>query len=227
MSTRTLTLDDDLYRYLIDVSVRETPIQRRLREETAKLEMARMQIAPEQGQFMALLVTLMGARKTLEVGVFTGYSTLSVAAALPDEGRVIACDVSDEWTSVARRYWKEAGLDGKIDLRLAPAAETLDSLIEKGQKDQFDFAFIDADKENYVRYYEQCLQLVRPGGLIAVDNTLWSGRVIDSDDQSNETKSIRELNEALRKDSRIRLSLVPIGDGLTLALKLQAVGQSR
>ncbi|HSR55343.1 MAG TPA: class I SAM-dependent methyltransferase [Alphaproteobacteria bacterium] len=227
MSTRTLTLDDDLYRYLIDVSVRETPIQRRLREETAKLEMARMQIAPEQGQFMALLVMLMGARKTLEVGVFTGYSTLCVAAALPDEGQVIACDVSDEWTSVARRYWKEAGLDGKIDLRLAPAAETLDSLIEKGEKGQFDFAFIDADKENYARYYEQCLQLVRPGGLIAVDNTLWSGSVIDSDDQSNETNSIRELNEALRKDSRIRLSLVPIGDGLTLALKLRAVSQSR
>jgi len=222
MSTRSLTLDEDLYRYLIDVSLRETPIQRRLREETAGLEMSQMQIAPEQGQFMALLVALMGARNTLEVGVFTGYSALCVAAALPDEGRVIACDVSDEWTSIARKYWKEAGLDGKIDLRLAPAAETLDSLIGGGEKGRYDFAFIDADKENYPRYYEQCLELVRPGGLIAVDNTLWSGSVIDSDNQSNDTQSIRAFNEALRKDSRIRLSLVPIGDGMTLALKLEA-----
>lgn len=219
MSTRTLTLNDDLYRYLVDVSVRETPIQRRLRDETAKLDMARMQIAPEQGQFMALLVALMGARSTLEVGVFTGYSALCVAGALPEDGRVIACDVSEEWTSVARRYWKEAGLDGKIDLRLGPAAETLASLIEEGEVGQFDFAFIDADKENYARYFEQCFELVRPGGLIAVDNTLWSGNVIDSADQSNDTNSIRAFNEALRKDSRIRLSLVPIGDGLTLAMK--------
>ncbi len=224
MSNRTLSLDDGLYRYLIDVSVRETPLQRRLREETAKLEMARMQIAPEQGQFMALLVALMGARRTLEVGVFTGYSALSVAAALPEDGRVVACDVNEEWTSLARRYWKEAGVEEKIDLRLGPAAETLGSLIEGGERGNFDFAFIDADKENYGRYFELCLDLVRPGGLIAVDNTLWSGNVIDSADQSNDTKSIRAFNEALRNDSRIRLSLVPIGDGLTLALKLQASG---
>ncbi len=224
MSNRTLSLDDGLYRYLVDVSVRETPLQRRLREETAKLEMARMQIAPEQGQFMALLVALMGARRTLEVGVFTGYSALSVAAALPEDGRVVACDVNEEWTSLARRYWKEAGVEEKIDLRLGPAAETLGSLIEGGERGNFDFAFIDADKENYGRYFELCLDLVRPGGLIAVDNTLWSGNVIDSADQSNDTKSIRAFNEALRNDSRIRLSLVPIGDGLTLALKLQASG---
>jgi predicted O-methyltransferase YrrM len=222
MSTHTLTLDDDLYRYLIDVSVRETPIRRRLREATARLEMSRMQIAPEQGQFMAFLVALMGARNALEVGVFTGYSALCVAEALPADGRVIACDVSEEWTSIARKYWKEAGLDGKIDLRLAPAAETLDSLIKNGEKGRFDFAFIDADKENYSRYYEQCLELIRPGGLIAVDNTLWSGSVIDSNDQSRDTQSIRAFNEALRNDSRIRLSLVPIGDGMTLALKLEA-----
>lgn len=224
MSTRTLTLDDDLYRYLVDVSVRETPVQRRLREETAGLEMARMQIAPEQGQFMALLVSLMGARNTLEVGVFTGYSALCVAGALPEHGRIVACDVSEEWTSVARRYWNEAGLGGKIDLRLAPAAETLASLIKGGEKGRYDFAFIDADKENYAQYFEQCLELIRPGGLIAVDNTLWSGSVIDSADQSNDTKSIRAFNEARRNDSRIRLSLVPIGDGLTLAMKLQAPG---
>ncbi|MDH3412340.1 MAG: class I SAM-dependent methyltransferase [Gammaproteobacteria bacterium] len=224
MSTRTLTLGDDLYQYLLDVSLRETPIQRRLREETAGLEMARMQIAPEQGQFMALLVALIGARDTLEVGVFTGYSALCVAGALPEDGRILACDVSEEWTSIARRYWKEAGVDGKIDLRLAPATETLAALIKGGEKGRFDFAFIDADKENYALYFEQCLELLRPGGLVVVDNTLWSGRVVDAEDQSNDTKAIRELNEALRKDSRIGLSLVPIGDGLTLAMKLQNAG---
>lgn len=224
MSTRTLTLNDDLYQYLLDVSLRETPIQRRLREETARMEMAGMQISPEQGQFMALLVVLMGARNTLEVGVFTGYSALCVAGALPEDGRILACDVSEEWTSIARRYWKEAGVDGKIELRLAPASETLAALIKAGEKGRFDFAFIDADKENYGVYFEQCLELLRPGGLIAVDNTLWSGSVLDAEDQSKDTKAIRELNKALRKDSRIRLSLVPIGDGLTLAMKLQNVG---
>ncbi len=224
MSTRTLTLNDDLYQYLLDVSLRETPIQRRLREETARMEMVGMQISPEQGQFMALLVALMGARNTLEVGVFTGYSALCVAGALPEDGRILACDVSEEWTSIARRYWKEAGVDGKIELRLAPATETLAALIEGGEKGRFDFAFIDADKENYGVYFEQCLELLRPGGLIAVDNTLWSGSVLDAEDQSKDTKAIRELNKALRKDSRIRLSLVPIGDGLTLAMKLQNVG---
>lgn len=224
MSTRTLTLNDDLYQYLLDVSLRETPIQRRLREETARMEMAGMQISPEQGQFMALLVALMGARNTLEVGVFTGYSALCVAGALPEDGRILACDVSEEWTSIARRYWKEAGVDGKIELRLAPATETLAALIKGGEKGRFDFAFIDADKENYGVYFEQCLELLRPGGLIAVDNTLWSGSVLNAEDQSKDTKAIRELNEALRNDSRIRLSLVPIGDGLTLAMKLQNVG---
>jgi predicted O-methyltransferase YrrM len=224
MSTRTLTLDEDLHRYMVDVSLRETPIRRRLREETAKLEPARMQIAPEQGQLMALLVSLMGARNTLEVGVFTGYSALCVAEALPDDGHIIACDVSEEWTSVAQRYWKEAGVEGKIELKLAPAVESLTSLIEKGKEGQFDFAFIDADKENYATYFDRCLELLRPGGLIAVDNTLWSGRVIDSADQSNDTKVLRAFNEALRNDSRIALSMVPIGDGLTLALKLGSKG---
>lgn len=224
MSTRTLTLDDELYQYLLDVSLRETTIQRRLREETAGLEMAEMQISPEQGQFMALLVALIGARDTLEVGVFTGYSALCVAAALPDNGRIVACDVSEEWTTIARRYWREAGVDGKIALKLAPATETLAGLIDSGEKGRFDFAFIDADKKNYALYFEQCLELLRPGGLVAVDNTLWSGSVVDPRDQSNDTKAIREFNKALRKDSRIRLSLVPIGDGLTLAMKLQKTG---
>ena len=220
MSTRTLSLDDDLYRYLLGVSVHETAIQRRLREETAKLEMARMQIAPEQGQFMALLVTLVGARNTIEVGVFTGYSALTVAAVLPEDGRVVACDVSEEWTAIARRYWKEAEVDRKIDLKLGPAGKTLASMIENGDEGRFDFAFIDADKENYALYFEQCMQLIRAGGLIAVDNTLWSGKVIDSSDQSKDTRAIRAFNDKLAQDSRVRLSLVPIGDGLTLALKL-------
>lgn len=224
MSNRTLSLDDGLYDYLLDVSLRETPLQKRLRDETARLEMARMQIAPEQGQFMALLVGLMGARNTLEVGVFTGYSALCVAAALPDDGRIVACDVSEEWTSVGRRYWEEAGVAGKIELRIAPAAGTLASLIEEGRAGAFDFAFIDADKENYSQYFEQCLKLVRAGGLIAIDNTLWSGSVIDSDDQSRDTKAIRALNQSLRDDSRIVLSLVPIGDGLTLAMKRGSAG---
>ncbi len=168
---------------------------------------------------MAFLVRLVGVRNALELGVFTGYSALWMATALPEDGRLLACDVSEEWTSVGRPYWEEAGVAGKIDLRIAPAAETLGSLIESGRRESYDFAFIDADKGNYGLYFEQCLELVRPGGLIAVDNTLWSGNVVDSDDQSDDTKAIRAFNEALRGDSRVNLSMVPIGDGLTLAMK--------
>lgn len=219
MSNRTISLDDGLHEYLLDVSVREEDVLRRLREETAGLEMARMQISPEQGQLMKLLIKLLRARKTIEVGVFTGYSSLCVAMALPPQGRIIACDVSEEWTEIARRYWSEAGVDGKIDLRIAPATETLAELVESGQQETFDFAFIDADKSNYADYFEHCLKLVRPGGVIGVDNTLWSGRVIDSSDASADTMAIREFNESLKGDSRIDLSLVPIGDGLTLAMK--------
>ena len=219
MSNRTLSMTDALYDYLLAVSSREPEILRRLREETARLPNAGMQIGPEQGQFMALLVQLLGARRTLEVGVFTGYSSLAVALALPPDGRVVACDVSEEWTAIARRYWAEAGVAGKIELRLGPAVGTLDALLADGQADGFDFAFIDADKENYDNYYERALRLVRPGGLIAIDNVLWGGHVADPEAQGESLAAIRALNAKLHRDERVALSLVPIGDGLTLALK--------
>ena len=216
MSRRTEALTDELYEYLLDVSLREPAILRELREETGALEKAQMQISPDQGQLMAMLVQLIGARRTLDVGTFTGYSALVVALALPRDGRVVACDVSEEWTSIGRRYWMKAGVADKIDLRLAPAIETLDGLL-RGGLDSFDFAFIDADKANYDAYYERCLQLVRPGGLIAVDNVLWHGKVIDPTVTDADTEAIRRLNAKLKSDERVSLSLVPIGDGLTLA----------
>ena len=219
MSNRTLSMTDALYDYLLAVSSREPEILRRLREETARLPNAGMQIGPEQGQFMGLLIQLMGARRTLEVGVFTGYSSLAVALALPPDGRIVACDVSEEWTAIARRHWAEAGVAGKIELRLGPAVATLDALLADGQADGFDFAFIDADKENYDNYYERALRLVRPGGLIAIDNVLWSGRVADPEAQGESLAAIRALNAKLHRDERVALSLVPIGDGLTLALR--------
>jgi len=219
MSNQTFTLSNQLYDYLLSVSLREPELLRQLREETANHPMGRMQIAPEQGQFMALLVQLIGATKTLEVGVFTGYSSLCVALALPSDGKIVACDVSEEYTSVARRYWEAAGVAHKIELRLAPAIDTLDQLLASGQAGTFDFAFIDADKANYHRYYERSLQLVRPGGLIVIDNVLWSGRVADHNVQDNQTEAIRALNQKLHQDERITLSLVPIADGLTLAIK--------
>ena len=220
MSNKTFTLSDDLYAYLFDNSVREPDILRRLREETARDSMARMQIAPEQGQLMQLLVRLMGARRYLEVGVFTGYSSLAVALALPADGRILACDVSDTWTKVARRYWAEAGVAGKIDLRLAPAQQTLEGLIAAGAGGSFDFVFIDADKTSYQAYYEQALTLIRVGGLIAIDNTLWEGRVADPTARDADTQAIRDFNRHLRDDGRVQQCLVPIGDGLSLALKL-------
>ncbi|MDQ3755466.1 MAG: class I SAM-dependent methyltransferase [Acidobacteriota bacterium] len=219
MSNKFLPLNDRLYEYLQVVSLREPDILRRLREETSALPDARMQISPEQGQFMALLVQLMNAEKTLEVGVFTGYSALCVALALPANGRVVACDISEEWTQIARRYWVAAGIAEKITLRLAPANETLDELLADGQAGTFDFAFIDADKSNYEGYYERALKLVRTGGLIAVDNVLWSGRVADATEQEPDTVSLRAFNRKLHQDDRVSLSLVPIADGLTLALK--------
>ncbi|HET7369282.1 MAG TPA: class I SAM-dependent methyltransferase [Gammaproteobacteria bacterium] len=219
MSSRTVSLNDELYQYLLDVSVREPGVLRRLREETARLENSNMQIAPEQGRLLALLVQVMGARRCIEVGVFTGYSSLSVALALPPDGRIVACDVSEEYTDVARRYWREAGVEDKIDLRLAPALTTLESMIEADEDRQYDFAFIDADKTHYANYFERVLKLLRPDGLIAIDNTLWSGRTLDPADESEDTVAIREFNDRLYADERIDLSLVPIGDGLTLARK--------
>jgi len=219
MSNTTFSLPDDLRDYLLSVSLREAPVLKRLRERTAADSMSRMQIAPEQGQFMSLLVQLMGVRKALEIGVYTGYSALCVAGALPDDGRLVACDINETWTTLARDYWREANVTHKIDLRLAPALATLDELVQAGESGSFDFAFIDADKENYLAYYERVLQLLRPGGLMAIDNTLWSGSVIDPSNREPDTLAIRAFNEALHADNRVQISLVPIGDGLTLALK--------
>jgi predicted O-methyltransferase YrrM len=204
---------------MLSVSLREPDLLRRLREETAELPQSECQISPEQGQFMAFLVKLMGAQRTLEVGVFTGYSSLVVALALPEDGQVVACDVSSEWTAVARQYWQEAGVAHKVDLHLAPAVETLDRLLEKGQGDSFDFAFIDADKVEYDAYYERCLCLIRSGGLIAFDNVFRHGRVADPEVTDAGTRVIRALNRKLHGDGRIDLSVVPIGDGVTLARK--------
>lgn len=219
MLKKTLGLDEQLYNYFLSVSLRESEILKQLREETSRLPNAIMQIAPEQGQFMAMLIQLLGATKTLEVGVFTGYSSLCVALALPVNGKIVACDVSEEYTTIARRYWQAAGVADKVELRLAPALETLDQLLATGQAETFDFAFIDADKGNYYAYYERALQLIRPGGLIAVDNVLWSGRVADPQSQENTTKALRDFNQKLHQDQRINLSIVPIADGLTLAIK--------
>ena len=219
MTNRTLNLDDDLYRYLLAVSLRETPLQARLRAETARLANARWQIAPEQGQFMALLVRLIGARKLVEVGTFTGYSALCMAAALPDDGRLICCDIPGDYNAVAERYWREAGLAGRIEQRLAPALETLAALEAEGLAGSIDLIFIDADKANYPAYFEQALRLVRQGGLILFDNTLWSGRVLEQSPDSADTRAIQALNLALRDDERIDLSLLPLGDGLSLCRK--------
>ncbi len=219
MSNRSIELDDRLYDYLLAATLRESEVQAELRQVTAAHPQSRMQIAPEQGQFMALLVQLIGAKKTLEIGVFTGYSALAVAIALPADGQVVACDVDKEAGAIARTYWEKANVAHKIDLRVAPALDTLDQLIASGESGTFDFAFIDADKSNYDSYYERSLQLLRPGGLIAVDNTLWYGRVADPDVQDNRTKCIRALNEKVRDDQRVTMSLLPIGDGLLLAVK--------
>jgi predicted O-methyltransferase YrrM len=219
MSNRTTPIDARLHGYLLEHSLRESDVKRRLREVTASLEQSGMQIAPEQGQFMALLVELIGARRIVEIGTFTGYSALCMAEAMPADGTLICCDLSEEWTGIARGFWREAGVEERIDLRLGPALETLDALLAQGGEGQFDMAFIDADKGNYTRYFDRCLTLVRPGGLILFDNTLWDGRVADPQDQEEDTRAIRALNDRLLGDRRVTLSLVPIGDGLTLARK--------
>jgi predicted O-methyltransferase YrrM len=220
MSNQSIGLSDPLYQYLLANSVREPEILAQLRAETAEHPLVNMQISPEQGQLMGLLVQLIGAKKCLEVGVFTGYSSLAVALNLPDDGRIIACDVSDEFTSIARRYWQEAGVSNKIDLHIAPALDTLDRLIANGESGTFDFAFIDADKNNYGAYYDRCFQLVRQGGLILVDNVLWYGRVADpAMDNDKRTQAIKQINQQIYHDDRVQISLIPIGDGLTIARK--------
>ena len=220
MTDRNVNLDARLYAYLQEHSLREHPVLRELREATAGMRHSGMQISPEQGQFMALLVRMLNARFTLEIGVFTGYSALAVALALPADGQVVACDVSEEWTSMAKRYWEKAGVAQRIRLKLAPAKSTLDALLESGEAGRFDFAFIDADKTGYLDYYERCLKLVRKGGLIVTDNTLWSGKVADASVQDEDTKALRAFNDALHRDGRVAVSMLPIGDGVTLALKL-------
>src|SRR6478735_7834518 len=206
MTNKTIGLSDELAAYVLEVGTRESDVLARLRAETAALPEHRMQVAPEQGAFLAMLVELTGARQCLEV-----------AAALPQDGRLVCCDVSEEWTSIAQRYWQEAGVAGRIDLRIAPAAETLDGLLASGAESTYDFAFVDADKSGYDGYYERLLRLVRPGGLIAFDNTLWGGRVLDRDPEDQHTRALQALNGKLAGDERISLCLLPVADGVTLA----------
>ena len=220
MSTATIILDEKLREYLLNVSVKESEILRELREETAQMEYSAMQISPEQGAFMSFLVELIQAKRTLEIGVFTGYSALVVAMALPEDGIVTACDVSKEWANVGMKYWKKAQVENKINLRIAPALKTLDQLLSEGKQGTYDFAFIDADKIEYQGYFDKSLELLRIGGLIAIDNVLWGGSVIDDSIQDSSTKAIRKINKKLYQDERVSISMVPIGDGLTLARKL-------
>ncbi len=220
MTHRSHFLSPEIYHYLLNVSLHEAPILKELREVTASHPAFQMMIGPDQGQFLALLVKLIGARYTLDIGTFTGYSALSVALALPENGQMIACDIDTESTKIAMSFWQKAGVENKIDLKIAPALDTLDALIKAGHKDHFDFAFIDADKRNNDKYYEKALALVRPGGLIAIDNVLWYGRVIDESNQEKTTQAIREFNQMLFADTRVDISMIPIGDGLTLARKV-------
>jgi caffeoyl-CoA O-methyltransferase len=217
MANKTIGLSDELAAYVLEVGTREPGVLARLREETAALPEHGMQIAPEQGAFLALLVELTGTRRCLEIGTFTGYSSTAVAMALPADGRIVCCDISEAWTSMARRYWDEAGVAGKIDLRIAPATETLDGLLADGAESTYDFAFVDADKSGYDGYYERLLRLVRPGGLIVLDNRLWSGRVVEQDTADEDTQALQALNRKLAGDDRISLCLLPVADGVTLA----------
>jgi len=219
MSNRSTGLSEPLYDYLLQSSLREHEVLRELRHATETQSMPQMRSAPEQGQFMALLIRLMGAKRLIEVGTYTGYATLWMALALPEEGEIISCDISEGWTDLARKHWQKAGVADRITLKLAPAAETLKLLVDDGGSASFDLAFIDADKENYDAYFELCLQLIRPGGLILVDNVLWGGSVIDSDNNDAATRAIRSFNEKRNSDDRVELSMLPVADGLTLLLK--------
>ena len=219
MPGRLLPLTDALQAYAESHSPREHPVLSELRRATSGMPHAQMQIGADEGALLALLVKLLGARRTLEIGVFTGYSSLAVALALPPDGKLVACDISEEWTAMARRHWEKAGVAGKVDLRLGRASNTLDALLAAGEAGRYDFAFIDADKTSYLAYFERCLELLRPGGLIAVDNTLWSGAVIDPKDRSEDTQAIRAFNEAVHRDERVEVALLTVGDGVTLARK--------
>ncbi|MEX1072875.1 MAG: class I SAM-dependent methyltransferase [Chloroflexota bacterium] len=217
MANRSIGLAEDLHAYLLKVGVREPELLRALRAETAELPMATMQIAPEEGATLAMLVRLIGARRVLEIGTFTGYSSTAMALALPADGRMVCCDVSEEWTDIARRTWAAAGVTDKIELRLAPALDTLDDLLANDQAGTFDLCFIDANKDDYIDYYERSLRLVRPGGVICIDNVLWSGRVADLSDKDERTEAIRDLNALIAADERVDVAMLPVADGLTLA----------
>ena len=219
MSSEILSYTSNLRQYVWQYGLREHPALKELRTETEKLPSSMMQICPEQGALMGNLIRLIAAKKTIEVGTYTGYSAMTVALALPDDGEVVACDVSEEWTSVAKKAWEKAGIANKIDLQLAPASNTLDALLEEGKEGSFDFAFIDADKTNYQIYYELCLKLIRQGGVIVIDNVLWGGAVTDSNRNDADTEAIRELNQFIATDERVSISMIPVGDGLTIAVK--------
>lgn len=219
MSRKTTGLPDDLHEYLLSISVRESDVMTRLREETDDHPHSKMQIAPEQAQFFRFLVRLIGARRALEIGVFTGYSALAVADVLPPNGELVACDINEDYTDVARRYWKEAGVRDRIDLRIAPARETLAALLDDGQAGTFDFVFIDADKESYDTYYEQSLELLRPGGVVALDNIFRGGRVTEEKPEDSSLQVTKTLNEKVYNDERVDISVLPLADGVTLAMK--------
>ncbi|MEX2525179.1 MAG: class I SAM-dependent methyltransferase [Gammaproteobacteria bacterium] len=219
MTYGSLALDDNVYDYLLSVSLRESDVLRRLREETATYPNPNMQISPDQGQFLAMLVRILQARNIIEAGVFIGYSSLWMADAMPEDGRLVACDVNEDYTNVARRYWREAGVEHKIELRLAPAIDTLDALLEEEGECRYDLVFLDAIKTEYRDYYERCIPLLRPGGLVAIDNVLWSGKVADERVDDDATRALRELNTFLHRDDRIDLSMLPLADGLTLCRK--------
>jgi len=219
MSTKTIGMDDALRQYLLDVAVPETELQQRLRERTAEMPRGGMQISPEQGRFMHVLIKLLNVREAIEIGTFTGYSAIAMASAMPEEGRLICCDVNEEWTDIARRYWEEAGLSGKITLKLGPAARTLHALRDEGRDGSFDLAFVDADKEQYDTYYEQSLALLRRGGVVLLDNVLWHGKVSDPSIDDEPTRAIRQINQKVFADDRVDAAMLPIGDGLTVARK--------
>ncbi len=223
MANKTLNLDAELYAYVLDVGLREPEVLRHLREATEREDMSVMRSAPEQGQFMAMLLKLTGAKRVLEIGTYTGYGTLWMALSLPHDGEIITCDVSERWTAVAHKFWEKAGVSDKVHLKLRPALKTLDAMLAAGKQGSFDFAFIDADKINYNEYYEACLKLIRSGGLICVDNTLWGGSVINPAKHDADTVAIRVFNAALKEDDRIELSMLPIADGLTLVRKRKMV----
>jgi Predicted O-methyltransferase len=220
MTRKTINITDQVYDYLLSVSLKESAVQRELRMETAKHPHANMQISPDQGQFLAMLIRLMQAKNIIEIGVFTGYSTLCMATALPENGRIIACDINQDYTDIARKYWRKAGVFNKIELILAPAIGTLDKLLARGQRGQYDFVFIDADKPEYPDYYERSLELLRKGGLIVIDNVLWSGRPADPHKNDAETTAIREFNEYLYADARVMICMLPVADGISLAQKV-------